>query len=399
MKARIVVSGASRQGSTGGKAVQWRVAFEVVTEERSHRSWIGVYQAGGAADFSELLLKFPTDLPDWVCVSSLEDTVRGYFANQVIASMEEPDGSVSATLEVTDQIEDGYAIELLPWNYTGTTVLKLHQRMPANPAPRHPATSREPRGQRPPIVIGPYVQRVLDGTTRPSSDPYPAHQATADDNERLFAWADRHGRFEAVLSRLQARPREREAAVSEIRSAWFLESAGAPIISWEPAATSRPGEFEVQWPNSGVVFVEVKGPTWQSELSDAQKRGPRKDQPRFINGDIRWHDTRVEVRYAAMKTMGKLDRGRPNILVVADHLFVSPVRSLDPDDIATLLGDAKFTGLGGILCLDANFLTRDSSAIDLRTLFGINPRAVGTPWELPAEAVSALTAANRHVHA
>lgn len=401
MSTRIRITGASRQASTGLKAVHWRVEFEIFTDDReAYGSLGGVYQPGGSADFSNLVIKTPHDLPDWVCETSLRDTVAGYFAHQVIATMEQPDGLVSETLEVTDQIEDGYATDLLPWTYTGTTTLKVHEARQSpsttSPAPaRGPRRPSEPSFERPPVTIGPYVQRVLDGASWPATDEYPVHQGTADDSERLFAWADRHGRFDALLPRLQARPRERDATISEIRSAWFIESLGARVVSWEPAATNRPGEFEVQWPNSAVIFVEVKGPTWQSELSDADKRGPRKDQPRFINAECRSYDTRVEVRYAADKTMGKLDSNRPNLLVVADHLFVSPVKDLDPGDIAALLGNSKYTGLGGIMCLDANFLTQDSSAVDVRTLFGTNPRAIGTPWELPVAAADALAALNR----
>jgi hypothetical protein len=246
------------------------------------------------------------------------------------------------------------------------------------------------------IKLGNYVRLVMHGANWPDNDDYPTHQARADDNERLFIWADHRGIFDRLLSRLRARPRERDAAISEIRSARFLESRGARMVSWEPAETNRPGEFEVQWPASLPIFVEVKGPTWESELTEkGEALKLRKQQPRFTGVQGRWSTSRTTcVRYAARKTMGKLNRDRPNLLVVADHLFVSPVKDLERQDIEALLAVSRFDGLSGILCLDANWVTDDGRTIDVRTLFATNPRAAGKTWELPGVAAAALFALN-----
>ena len=401
MSTRVRIMGASRQASTGWKAVHWRVEFEVegTNGREVYRSLCGVYQAGGVADFSKPLIKTPHDLPEWVCETSLRDTVAGYFAHQVIGTMEQPDGSISDTLEVTDQIEDGYATDVLAWNYTGTTTLREHshrqvQPMPTPVARREPAPSSPRSSTEPELKVGPHLRRVIDGAAWPKTDLFPARQEQADDCERLFEWADRHGQFERFLSSLQARPRQRDATISEIRSACFLESLGGRIISWEPMATTRAGEFEVQWPDGPVIFVEVKGPTWEDELTEkGEQRDARKLQPRFIDGDPHWVDTRVEVRYAALKTMGKLKTDRPNLLVVADHLFVSPVKDLEPGDLSAILADPEFTGLGGVLCIDANWLKDDGTGVGLRTVFEANPNSPRTTWEIPAQAVEALGAA------
>ena len=246
------------------------------------------------------------------------------------------------------------------------------------------------------MIIGPYVQRVMSGASWAGDGGFPWRQGTADDCERLFAWADRLGQFDRFLSRLQARPKERDATIAEIRAAWFLESLGFQLVSWEPAVTNRPGEFEVRWPGTPSIFVEVKQPTWESELTEDEKRGPRKRLPRYIAGDgQRGGDTQVQVRCAAENTLGKLSADRPNLLVVVDRLFHSPVKDLEAGDVAAMLADPKFIALGGILCIDANWLKDDGTDVAYGTLFEGNPRAAGTAWEIPAPAAQALDAATK----
>ena len=243
--------------------------------------------------------------------------------------------------------------------------------------------------RRPPVRYGLLTKRVLERAGS-NADGSPRTQATADDWERLFAWAESHDQFTRFLPRLAARPRERDAAISEIRVASLLESLGAAVTTWEPKETSRPGEFEVKWPASAPIFVEVKHPTWESEL-DPSEREARKGLPKLLEGEGRWIDQRVEVRYAAQKTMGKLPPGRPCLLVVDDNLFRPAADDLEPGDLATVLDDPAFDGLGGILCVNSQFMKDDESGVDLRTRFEVNPRAAKTLWEIPGEAVAALT--------
>jgi hypothetical protein len=242
------------------------------------------------------------------------------------------------------------------------------------------------------VKVGPYTRQVIKEAVW-RADGSPRNQGTANDWEHHFSWAHRHGQFDRFLPRLQARPRERDAAIAEIRAAHFLESLGFSIISWEPAATERPGEFEIQWPDTAPVFVEVKRPTWESELSE-DERATRKQLPKALNGDGRWTDTRVEVHYAAQKTIGKLPIDRPSLLVIVDDLVKSAVRDLEAGDLSELLAAPDFIGLGGILCIDAQWIKSDGSGVDYSALFEANPRARGTAWELPVPAVTALAAAS-----
>jgi hypothetical protein len=114
-----------------------------------------------------------------------------------------------------------------------------------------------------------------------------------------------------------------------------------------------------------------------------------------MTGDVRSIDTRVEVRRAAEKAMGQIMPERPNLLVIVDRLFRSPVKDLEPGDLAAILSDPKFEGLGGILCIDANWLRDDGGGVDYGALFEANPRAHGTRWELPPSVVAVLAGVNK----
>jgi hypothetical protein len=88
----------------------------------------------------------------------------------------------------------------------------------------------------------------------------------------------------------------------------------------------------------------------------------------------RWSDPCVEVRVAALKTMGKLAKDRPSLLVVMDRMFRSPAADLEPADLTAVLSDQAFDGLSGILCIDANCFKNDGCGVDYCVLFAASPR-------------------------
>ena len=239
------------------------------------------------------------------------------------------------------------------------------------------------------VEVGPFTQRVVEKAAW-RGDGSPRSQATANDWERLLAWAESHSQFARFFTRLTTeQARQRDATIAEIRAAWFLESLGSRITSWEPAATNRLGEFEIQWPDSPPIFVEVKGPTWESELCEVE-RDRRKWQPKVCDGDGLWTGGASELEGAALKTMGKLAPDRPNLLVTVDDLFAVLVDRVDNPGVAEFLDKTEFAGLGGILMIDAKHFKSDSSGVDLKIRLELNPRAKGTRWELPSTAIQAI---------
>jgi hypothetical protein len=83
---------------------------------------------------------------------------------------------------------------------------------------------RDAQYQRPPATVkmGPLTMSILDGSAWEGHDSFPSDQAYADETERVLAYATAQGVFEEYRSRLRARCRERNAALNELRIAYFL---------------------------------------------------------------------------------------------------------------------------------------------------------------------------------
>jgi Holliday junction resolvase-like predicted endonuclease len=172
-----------------------------------------------------------------------------------------------------------------------------------------------------------------------SQDEFPAFRSWADDTERILAFIYDEGRFDTLFPRLHRTNAEhRTAALTEARAAWFLHQLGFSILEWEPIAINqRPGDLMISLVDSRPVFVEVKAPTWQGELgralktvepNKAQQIVDRIDQVKYINADARFVDpVGVVIDVIAKNAIPKLGDDRPNLVVVGDDLFFSPVES------------------------------------------------------------------------
>ncbi|MGO9274449.1 MAG: hypothetical protein ACLQOO_30170 [Terriglobia bacterium] len=181
------------------------------------------------------------------------------------------------------------------------------------------------------------------------TDAYPAWQKYADELEQLLEFAKAHGQFESYLGPLQSRDRQRASALMELRVARHLERKGFSPTEWSPSGAGGRGEFVVEGPAGQRVFVEVKRPDWQGEVSPEERQSGRLSQPKRIGvkagaTDGPWKSlaSRIDKAYNGQK---KFRDNVPNLLVVADDLFVSP--SLLPDEFAGLaLYDHRGTSPG-----------------------------------------------------
>src|SRR5439155_9681919 len=92
--------------------------------------------------------------------------------------------------------------------------------------------------------------------------------------------------------------------------------------------------------------------------------------------------------------MPKFSADRPNLLVVADDLFVSPLKApaayLD-GHITSGLEKPEYDNLGAVLLFRASQPLEDSVRYYTRLIE--NPRAKDKPWTLPAKAIEILVAA------
>jgi hypothetical protein len=101
-------------------------------------------------------------------------------------------------------------------------------------------------------------------------------------------------------------------------SAAQLERADDSIVH------QRPGDLSVSWRDGAAIFVEVKGPGWESELSDDERKGVRRIQGKYVDGEARSIDSVGPVLRAIDKSLPKLAAGRANIVAIVDDLFSSP---------------------------------------------------------------------------
>jgi hypothetical protein len=219
-------------------------------------------------------------------------------------------------------------------------------------------------------------------------DDFPACQEWADEVETVLSPLEEHGQFDRYLPRLQKM--ERDETLAEARVSYFLLHKGFRIVSWEPMAESgHPGEFEIQWKNDPPIFVEVKAPGWEGELSEEEKRIPRRNKWKLRRG-VRSVNPIERVLYAARKAtqeQRKFSPDRPNLLVVADDLFRSPV-TVPLNTLIPLVqqGLIAFSRLGGILLFNAVC----HNVVEYRARLIVNP-AADPRCTLPPIAINILS--------
>lgn len=179
------------------------------------------------------------------------------------------------------------------------------------------------KGPPPEVSLGPLTMTVLNRARWKEQDHYPAYQTFADECEILLEFIQAHGQFDRYFGDLTASGRQRNAALSELRVAYYLSRNGFEIVRWKPVGLApKEGEFLIRGPAGVEIFVEVKGPSWQSELSDEEKMTGRTKQPKQLDLEARAIAPWRAIQIAVKKAYEKLASGIPNLLVIADDLFV-----------------------------------------------------------------------------
>jgi hypothetical protein len=248
------------------------------------------------------------------------------------------------------------------------------------------------------VILGPLTKEMYYGASWMGEDEFPSSQEWADEVERVLSFLEAQGQFGRYLPTLQGKFTQRDGALAEARVAFFFHRNGFKIVSWEPrGASSQHGEFEVQWSSLQPIFIEVKGPRWEGELSKDELSGPRRHQPRYINGEARWIDSIGKVIAAADKAASKFLSDRPNLLVVIGYLlFVSPSelprRIIEPR-ITSALSDNRFKNIGGLLIFDFAY---NAKPISYHAAF-IENTAANELCKIPKGVAKGLSMANEKV--
>jgi hypothetical protein len=204
------------------------------------------------------------------------------------------------------------------------------------------------------VNLGPMTRTILDGAVLRNKDEFPAHQAWADEVERVLAFLATQGQFERLLRRLRAK--ERNAALAEARAGFYFHRNGFQIVRWEPEAVPGiPGDLEIAWHDTEPLFLEVKCPSWEGELAEEEIRARRTERPKYINAEGRAIDPVERVIYVVSKALPKFDAARINLVVVVDDLFVSPLDT--PSDfvagrLVREFADARYASVSGIFMLN-----------------------------------------------
>lgn len=181
--------------------------------------------------------------------------------------------------------------------------------------------------------LGPVARRFL--SRKKWADQYPAHKCFADELEELVAFVLHNGRGAQFLPRLNARDRDRNKTLSELRVAYFFAKNGFPVVEWEPPGLgTRRGEFVLSVAGRERVFVEVKSRGWESELSRAQIEAGRPKQPKYQQGEGGAFGNWDAVHACINDAYSKFRPDSRNLLVIADDLKISLFESLHHVDIA-----------------------------------------------------------------
>src|SRR6266481_5358049 len=172
-----------------------------------------------------------------------------------------------------------------------------------------------------PLKLGPLSWKVLSERI---SNGFPWKQRVADELEKLLEFSDSQNQFERFLGRIsKAADNRMDEVVQELRTAFFFYRNGFPICRWEPSGLlGKIGEYSLR-ADRQEVFVEVKSPGWEAELSPEEIKAGRTKQPKYIQGDARAVAPWLQVRDCMKRAYCKFTDAQPNLLVIADDFHMS----------------------------------------------------------------------------
>jgi hypothetical protein len=207
--------------------------------------------------------------------------------------------------------------------------------------------------------------------------------------DALVDWASANGCLSRFQSRLESKNTQRDEALAELRPAYLLDSVGFPIMGWDPpGANGKKGEYLLTTPEKTAVFVELKSPGWESELTPAQRATGRQHRPKYdrMGGGAVGNFQAVHQCIARRNTYPKFTATQANLLIIADDLNVSLHDTLF--QVEGALYGAKwqygedgyfttnrFANLGGLGVFNA-FSTVPSRGIEYQFVIYENPHAL-----------------------
>lgn len=243
-------------------------------------------------------------------------------------------------------------------------------------------------------VLGPLTNAVKSGAKW--TEEYPAWQKDADEFEKLLQFAQRNCVFAYYCNDLRLSDDRRNSALMELRVGLHLEQSGFGLVKWDPEGyEGAKGEFTVEGPDKQHdVFVEVKSPSYKGEVFDwkgktrSTSQLARVKQPKHLDGEGGAVAPWQGVRYAVDKAYNQQSKFRadtPNLLVVADDMFVSATRRSELTAFQALYStyqtdpgyftDKRCERLGGVGLFGVNQQLVEPDVTYQMTLF-LNPNSL-----------------------
>ena len=238
------------------------------------------------------------------------------------------------------------------------------------------------------VIIGPLTQRLLDSSTWKPHNQFPAHQAWADEFECALEFLREEDVLDSFVHRLKLGER---GVWAEVWAAFYFSKNRFIVSQWEPEyVPNHPGDLEITLGGGLPVFVEVKRPGWQGELTSKERADGRADNPKYRNAEVRSFDNVGLIVNSIRKALPKFSSGCANIVVVVDDLFLSPLDepgTIFRDRIIALLMEHEFSIVSGVLLLKPVLC---SECVEYRALF-----LSGCGEKLPPQVLHLFTQANK----
>jgi hypothetical protein len=211
----------------------------------------------------------------------------------------------------------------------------------------------------------------------------------------LLNFLCKHQQYEKYASRFLGKYTQVNGALAEVRVSYFLEKIGFIIVEWEPpGAGNHEGEFIVKTGDSSKIFVEVKAPTWEGELTDEEKIGERKKQMKNLHAEARFVDPVSLIKKAIDKAAPKFKDDQLNLLAVASYLSFMPPFEMPRDIFEPCIKDEllkmNIENLSGIFILGIENLGKGNK---YKSFYIRNPN-VKSISSLPKEVEARLSVKN-----
>jgi hypothetical protein len=173
--------------------------------------------------------------------------------------------------------------------------------------------------------LGPVARKLISPDKW--TDGYPGPKAYVKELDVLLKFADeKAGCLDRFRPNIEARNKQRDKALSELRLAYLLENLLFPIIGWDPpGANGMIGEFLLDSPEQVHIFTEIKSRGWESELTPAQIQAGRAKQPKYIHleGGAVGNWQAVHACMSSANCYPKFTDNQANLLIMADDLRLS----------------------------------------------------------------------------